>query len=244
MIVGLCFTSQSFAITDTSSSSEVTYYEQKKLASQEASTKMRLEYYEKYKTKWGYDLSILTAELLDGKLTEEYKFWEALKLMQNKKEIPERRIYVEKLKKYGADTSEFTEDVIADSGKFWAFYKKWEWVFKNPPKYEEKNIEKYSSEKYGEKNAEPKSETPKKDNTTIVQDRIIKIFIARLDAIPKEKLQDTLTRLEKNITRQLERAKSKSLKTLTIRLEKILEIVKERMDTQDDDALLDELFGN
>ena len=61
--------------------------------------------------------------------------------MQNLKEIPERKIYVDKLSKYGVDTSEFTESTIADSGKFWELYKKWEWVLKtNTPVTEKKEV--------------------------------------------------------------------------------------------------------
>ena len=47
---------------------------------------MRKEYYEKYKAK-GYDLSLLTSDIMDGTKTDENKFWEALKQVQNINEI-------------------------------------------------------------------------------------------------------------------------------------------------------------
>jgi hypothetical protein len=68
------------------SSTDGAYWEAKKVETQNKSTQMRKEYYEKYKAK-GYDLSLLTSDIMDGTKTDENKFWEALKQVQNINEI-------------------------------------------------------------------------------------------------------------------------------------------------------------
>ncbi len=225
-------------------SSDNAYYEQKKLAGQDASTKMRYEYYQKYKAKWWYDLSILTSELLDGRLTGEWQFWEALKKMQNLKEIPERKIYVDKLSKYGADTSEFTESTIADSGKFWELYKKWEWVLKtNIPATEKKEV--YVKEVRKEESVSyQETKNTSQIQKTQTQDRAIKIFILRLDRVPTEKLPATLEKLQKNIKNQMEVVSKKWSKLMLIRLDMMLKIVEERMESDSDEAMIESLFAN
>jgi hypothetical protein len=220
------------AVSDGSSSSyDQSSYEQKKLATQDSSTKMRREYYEKYKAKWGYDMSLLSPDILDGRITEEYRFWEALKKMQNLKEIPERKTYVEKLKKSWVDTSVFTDAVIADAGKFWELYKKLE-----PTASYKKPVEEIKTKEY------PKPVSAEAPEKIMHKDRAITLFVARLDKIDPAKLPETLQRLETNITKQITIAKSKWLPTLEKRLTTMLSIVRERMDTTTDESFIDTLF--
>lgn len=80
-----------------SGSNDAAYYEAKKLEAQSASTKMRLEYYQKYKAK-GYDMSLMTSDFLDASKTSESSFWEMLKKIQNTHEMVGRKEYVEKLR--------------------------------------------------------------------------------------------------------------------------------------------------
>lgn len=230
-----------------STSSDTAYYEQKKLAEQDASTKMRWEYYQKYKAKWGYDLSILTPEILDGRVTNESQFWEALKNMQNLKEIPERKMYAEKLIKYGADASDFTENIIADSWKFWEMYKKWEWVLKssNPvPEKKEVNDTPVKKEVETPKYVQQEQKYPQQVQKPQTQDRAIKLFVTRLDKVPSDKLPNTLIVLQKNIKKQLEIASKRGSKFTVSRLEQMLKIVEERMESDSDEALIEGLFAN
>jgi hypothetical protein len=74
------------AESSTSYTSDTAYWEAKKADAQIKSTQMRKEYYEKYKSK-GYDLSLLTTEIMDGTKTDENKFWEALRQVQNLNEM-------------------------------------------------------------------------------------------------------------------------------------------------------------
>jgi hypothetical protein len=229
------------------SSSDAAYYEQKKLAGQDASTKMRSEYYQKYKEKWGYDLSILTPEILDGRLTNESQFWEALKKMQNLKEIPERKIYAEKLIKYGADASDFSENTIADSGKFWEMYKKWEWVLKSNtslPEKKEVNDTPTKKEIEAPKYVQQEQKSLQQGQKPQVQDRAIKLFTTRLDKVPSDKLASTLIALQKNIKKQMEIASKKGSKLTISRLEQMLRIVEERMESDSDEAMIESLFAN
>ena len=235
-----------YAISE-SNSSDTAYYEQKKLAEQDTSTKMRWEYYQKYKSKWGYDLSILTPEILDGRVTNESQFWESLKKMQNLKEIPERKIYAEKLIKYGADASDFTENTLADSGKFWEMYKKWEWVLKsNTPVPEKKEVNDTPVKKEIEapKYVQKEQKSPQQAQKPQAQDRAIKLFVTRLDKVPSDKLENTLIVLQKNIKKQIEIASIKGSKLIVSRLEQMLRIVEERMESDSDEALIEGLFAN
>jgi hypothetical protein len=236
-----------YAITETSSFNEKEYWEQKKISSQEASTKMRLEYYEKYKAK-GYDVGLIAPELLDGKLTEESRFWEALKKVQNAKEIPERRAYLEKLKKYGLDTSIFTEDIIQDSGKFWELYKNHEKLLQER-KTEEENRLKQEKKLQEEKQKEQKKSLEVKpisenkgEKRAVITDRVVELFRARLEKIPEDTLIAYLPQLKKNIATQLEKARSKGAKLTISRLEKMLQIVETKQAEYEDLSLLDELF--
>lgn len=242
------------AMSDSSSysSSDASYWEQKKVEQQNKSTQMRKEYYEKYKTKW-YDVSLITADLLDGSKTDESKFWDILKKVQNLKEIPERKAYVEKLVSYGADASIFTDEVIQNSGKFWELVKsiepelkakKNEQMYleqkkKEESKYKEELQKKEQELKYKE---EKKTVDAPKNNT--IWDRIVKLFITRLEKVPADKLPATLNTLEVNIQKQLEIAKTKNSKVLINRLTTMLNIVQEKKSSQDDESLIDTLFGN
>ena len=234
------------------SSSDASYWEQKKIEQQNKSTQMRKEYYEKYKAKW-YDVSLITADLLDGSKTDESKFWEVLKKVQNLKEIPERKAYIEKLVSYGADASIFTEEIIQNSGKFWELVKSIEPELKakqneqmyleqkkkEESKYKEELKKKEQELKYKE---EKKTiETPKNN---AIGDRIVKLFITRLEKVPADKLPATLNTLEVNIQKQLEIAKTKNSKVLITRLTTMLNIVQEKKSSQDDESLIDTLFGN
>ncbi len=241
-------------MSDSSSYSnyDASYWEQIKVAQQNKSTQMRKEYYEKYKAKW-YDVSLLTADVLDGSKTDESTFWEILKKVQNLKEIPERKAYIEKLISYGADAAIFTDEVIQNSGKFWELVKsiepelkakKNEQMYleqkkKEESKYKEELQKKEQELKYKE---EKKTIEAPKNNT--IGDRIIKLFITRLEKVPADKLGTTLNTLEFNIQKQLEIAKMKNSKVLINRLTTMLNIVQEKKASQDDESLIDTLFGN
>lgn len=73
-----------------SSSSDSTNWEAKKVETQNKSTQMRKEYYEKYKTKW-YDVSLLTADVLDGSKTDESTFWKCSKKYKTSKKYQNER---------------------------------------------------------------------------------------------------------------------------------------------------------
>lgn len=154
---------------------------------------------------------------------------------------------------YGADASIFTEEIIQNSGKFWELVKSIEPELKakqneqmyleqkkkEESKYKEELKKKEQELKYKE---EKKTiETPKNN---AIGDRIVKLFITRLEKVPADKLPATLNTLEVNIQKQLEIAKTKNSKVLITRLTTMLNIVQEKKSSQDDESLIDTLFGN
>lgn len=156
---------------------ESNYYETSKdtmVSKQQASSTMRMEYYNKYLAK-GYDVSSIK-EYLDGTTTTESEFWEALKKMQNNHEVPDRRSYVAKLEKYGYDVSAFTESVIWDSGKFWEMVKMVESGKKPVPevkKEEYKKPEPMKNEDY--KKVEPVKQEYKEEVMKKVEEKKIEM---------------------------------------------------------------------
>ncbi len=228
-----------------SSSTDSAYWESKKVESQNKSTQMRKEYYEKYKAKW-YDMSLLTADLLDGTKTEESKFWDVLKKLQNQNEMQWRKDYVAKLNSKGIDISGFTEVVMYDSGKFWELanrlYSEYEKWVKQANTYKEEK--KYAEEKkYLEnKKTEDKKQDTKTSNPNI--EKAKKLFIQSLDKIPSDKQAVIYPRLEKNILRQMELAKKRNSKLLIQKLEAMLVTLRERMNNEEDDnSIINSLFS-
>lgn len=145
---------------------------------------------------------------------------------------------------YGADASIFTEEIIQNSGKFWELVKaiepelkakKKEQIYLDQKKKEqEKQQESKKKEQQELKYKEEKKaiEAPKNN---AIGDRIVKLFITRLEKVPADKLSDTLNILEVNIQKQLEIAKTKNSKVLISRLTIMLNIVQEKKASQDDE---------
>lgn len=233
------------------SSTDSAYWEAKKVETQNKSTQMRKEYYEKYKAKW-YDVSSLTADLLDGTKTEEGKFWDALKKLQNQHEMQGRKDYVTKLSSKWIDVSWFTETVMNDSGKFWELanrlYSEYEKSVKQAIIYKEekKSVEekKYVEEKKNSelKKTEDKKQDPKTSNVNI--EKAKKLFIQTLDKVPSDKQATTYPRLEKNILRQIEIAKKRESTLLVQKLETMLVVLRDRMNNaEDDNSIINSLFS-
>jgi hypothetical protein len=212
---------------------------------QKESSAMRMEYYNKYLAK-GYDVSSLKP-YLDAATTSESDFWEALKKVQNNKEVPERKAYVEKLKSKGYDVSGFTEEIIWDSGKFWNLYKMVESGAK-PVMEPKKEIP---------MNVEPKNEWKKPEMTQKVEEKktpaVPKIsqaqaeklkatMKARIAKLPADTRDATLTKLEVTLTKSLDAARARNAKLLIARYEVLLAVVQEELNNVDDEALVDALF--
>lgn len=222
---------------------------------QQASSNMRMQYYDKYLAK-GYDVSSLKP-YLDGTTTTESEFWEALKVVQNNKEVPERKMYVEKLKSKGYDVSGFTEEIIMDSGKFWNMYKMVESGEKpmmEPKKEMPKNME---PKKEMPMNVEPKNEMKKPEMTQKMEDKksqstpkisqaqaekLKAAMKARIAKLPADTRDATLVKLEASITKSLDAARARNAKILIARYEVLLSVVQEEMNNVDDEALVDALF--
>jgi hypothetical protein len=222
---------------------------------QQASSNMRMQYYDKYLAK-GYDVSSLKP-YLDGTTTTESEFWEALKVVQNNKEVPERKAYVEKLKSKGYDVSGFTEEIIMDSGKFWNMYKMVESGEKpmmEPKKEMPKNME---PKKEMPMYVEPKNEMKKPEMTQKMEDKksqpapkisqaqaekLKTAMKARIAKLPADTRDATLVKLETSITKSLDAARARNAKLLIARYEVLLSVVQEEMNNVDDEALVDALF--
>lgn len=251
------------AESNTSYTSDTAYWEAKKIESQNKSTQMRKEYYEKYKSKW-YDLSLLTADIMDGTKTDENKFWEALKQVQNLNEMPGRKEYVAKLSSKWIDVSGFTDTVMNDSGKFWTLanklYAEYEQSAKKEAEYkkelEYKKQEEYKKEleskkqeekkyietKYEEKKVENKPTTINKIHSANIE-RAKKIFIQNLDKIPVDKRDVVYQRVEKNIIKQLEISRKRWATLLTLKLEAMLVILQSKMNEDaSDESIVNSLF--
>lgn len=246
---------------------ESAYWQQKTIETQKKSTEMRKGYYDTFKAKW-YDVSSITADLLDGSKTEEWKFWEALKKVQNIHEMADRKAYVEKYRSKGVDVSGFTDEVMNDSGKFWELIKKLQGAYEEKQKETSaKEKEAYMKEKEAKRVAEESKRTAeqekksqatvekktssddaKKSQTEATQkakntsnalvERAKKLFIERLDKIPEAEQAEAFAKLEKNIMRQLEVAKKRNTKILILKLEAFLQVLQERMDGDVDDESL------
>lgn len=231
------------AITDSASTSDSQYYEEKKLLEQKRSTEMRLEYYNKYKAK-GYDVSLLTP-YLDASKTTETDFWNILKKVQNNHEVPGRREYVAKLQSKWYDISRFTEAIIWDSGKFWEMVKFIE--YNTTPtavatkkeemktKIEEKKTE--VTKKVEEKKDEVKTKVSQSQN-----DRLKALMKARIAKLPADTRDATLMRLESTLTKAIASAQAKNAKMLAARYEALLSVVREEMNSVDDETLISSLF--
>lgn len=177
--------------------------------------------------------------------------------------MADRKAYVEKYRQKGMDVSGFTDAVMNDSGKFWELVKKLQTAYEQieKEKYmkekdekraleEKKYLEAKESKKIAEttKTTTDTAETKEKKMTTKAQDRPAlsekarKALQDRLDKIPEEKRATLLPRMLKNAEAQLAKAEEKGSKLLIRKLEAIVEIIKEEMESDDDDSLLDSIF--
>lgn len=227
---------------------ESNYYEPSKesiVAKQQSSSAMRMQYYDKYIAK-GYDVSSIKP-YLDGATSTEWEFWEALKKMQNTNEVPDRRSYVAKLQKNGYDVSGFTETVIWDSWKFWEMVKSIE----NAKKYvQEVKKEEYKAvemkKEESVKTEYKKVEEKKSEGITKLQwsssDRLKSAMKARIAKIPAESRDVVLIRLHDILVKNIANAQAKNAKLLAARYEIMLAVVREEMETVDDETLINSLF--
>lgn len=224
------------------------YYEPSKemiAEKQQASSNMRMEYYNKYAAK-GYDVSSLKP-YLDGATTTESEFWEALKVVQNNKEVPERKMYVEKLRSKGYDVSGFTEAVILDSGKFWNMYKMVESGAK-PVTEPKKEMPVYVEQKKEEKKTEMTAKVEEKKAQAVAKisqaqaEKLKSAMKARIAKLPADTRDATLVKLESTLMKSLESARARNAKLLVARYEVLLGVVQEEMNSVDDEALVDSLF--
>ncbi len=227
-----------YAISDST-----TNYTEKAAYEQSKSATMRLEYYNKYKAK-GYDVSSLDA-YLDASKTTESQFWEALKIVQNNHEVPQRREYVAKLQSKGYDVSGFTEAVILDSGKFWEMVKAIEYgtkpVTTEVKKEEYKKAVEAKKEEVKAKVEEKKTEVKTKVSQS-QNERLKALMKARIAKIPAESRDATLTRLESTLIKAIESARARNAKILAARYEALLSVVQEEMNAIDDETLINSLF--
>ncbi|MFZ2256388.1 MAG: hypothetical protein WAW59_07115 [Patescibacteria group bacterium] len=240
-----------YAISDTTDYAEKQAYEQSK------SSQMRLEYYNKYKAK-GYDVSLLTADILDGNKTGEDKFWYVLKQVQNNHEVPDRRNYVAKLKSHGYDVSGFTDTVIWDSGKFWEMVKAVEAGKNIEAKKEEVKKEEYKKVEAKKEEVKKAVETKKEDVKAKVEEkktetvkklaqsqteRLKTLMKARIAKLPTATRDATLARLEQALIKGIELARAKNSTILAARYEVLLVVVQEEMNNIDDEALIESIFA-
>ncbi len=108
--------------TDTKNT-DAKYWEDQKAQAQVKSTEMRKAKYTELLGRWA-DVSILTADLLDATKTDEWKFWDAVRIIQQAGEIKARKEYLTKISSQGIDISGFTDAIIADGNAFWELAKK------------------------------------------------------------------------------------------------------------------------
>lgn len=208
-------------------------------------TQMRMEYYNTYKAK-GYDVSLLTADILNPQKTEESQFWEVFKQVKNNYEIPQRREYVAKLKSYGYNVSAFTETIIVDGTGFWDIVKYIESKKKpevvTPVKPVEVTVapEKKGEEKKGE---EKKVESTRKISQT-QEKRLVTLMKNRIAKIQESSRSATLTRLEQALINAIESARTRKNTLLIARYEILLAVVQEEIGNTDDELLVESLFNN
>ncbi len=234
------------------------------LARQQDSSAMRTKYYNEYKTK-GYDMSSLEA-YLDASKTSDSEYWAAFKRIKDSKEIPERRTFVEKLKSQGYNVDNFSEEIILDSGKFWAMVKsvqaskpatdvnKEEYKKSEPVKQDYKKDE-YKKEEY--KKVEPvKKENKDEYNTKeakkapsmeeksqIYTEKLKTLMKDRIAKLPADTREATLARIESSLMKAIESAKSKNATRLATRYQVLLAVVQAEMDDSSDEDLVNSLFN-
>lgn len=204
---------------------------------------MRTDYYNQYKAK-GYDVAPLAA-YLDASKTSDSEFWAAFKVIKDKKEIPERREYVAKLKSKGYDVARFTEEVILDSGKFWEMVKAVEYGTKSAvteTKKEEVKVKVEEKKTEVKTKVEEKKEEVKTKVSQSQNERLKALMKARIAKIPTESRDATLTRLESTLTKAIELARARNAKILAARYEILLSVVQEEMNAIDDETLINSLF--
>jgi hypothetical protein len=318
----------------TSSMNSSEYWAEKKVQIEQRSTEMRKAKYSELQSKW-VDVSTLTSDILDASKIEEWIFWDTLKKIQQAQEIKSRTEFLIKLANQSVDTSQFTDEVIADGQKFWDLVKKlqstprpqisdrpnmnpkvetggladreyqeistrkknveylrehgmdvsgftdsvisdptafWKLVdtikgnamkqSKNSPMKKDDdmmNREQWSSkmmwgsgmmnrDKMGEKENVSEEKMVKKESpmkSTVrpaLTEKARKLLQDKLDKIPSEKRDTILPKMLKTAQSQFETAKTKSNKTLIRKLEAIIEIIQDEIDSEDDSSLIDSLL--
>jgi len=212
---------------------------------------MRVEYFNQYKAK-GYDMAPL-ADYLDASKTSDGQFWDAFKVIKDKKEIPDRRAHVAKLQSMGYNVSGFSEAVILDSGKFWEMVKSVEAGKKTEVKKEEYKKEEVKKEEYKKEEVKKVIETKKEEVKTKVEEKKVQItnsqttrlkslMKTRISRLPVDTRDVTLARLETALKTSIESANKRGAKLLAARYEILLSVVQEEISNIDDEALINGLF--
>lgn len=178
-------------------------------------------------------------------------------LDKQSQEIANRKQVIAELVKAGIDTSGFTDEVIRNGDAFWKLMdylkpkieslKKWkkpetkEWDDSMKEREEEKWMKYGSGSEYREQMT--KKETPMKaSDRPALSEKARKLLQDKLDKIPSEKRDILLPKMLKTAQVQLKTAQTKSNKILIRKLEAIIEIIQDEIDSSDDSSLIDSLL--
>lgn len=161
---------------------------------------------------------------------------------------------VAELKKAGVDVSGFTDEVIADGQAFWKLaetFKSFKEKIEANKKALQEDVKK--SENKDEKEVKNEDSTSEKMNSPqekkqvnmrpALTEKARKTLQDKLDKIPAEKRDTLLPKMLKTAQNQLDTAKEKGNKLLVRKLEAILEIIQDEIDSGDDNSLIDSLIA-
>ncbi len=165
-------------------------------------------------------------------------------------ELKNRRNIVAELAKLWVDTSVFTEEVINNPQEFWKLaesyrnIKQQSYSGKNMPNPQMKDKER-SDDSSREKMSEWINSTSEKKVTPArpaLTEKARKLLQEKLDKIPAEKRDTLLPKMLKSAQAQLEAAQKKGNKVNIRKLEAIVEIIQDEIESEDDEGLIDSLF--
>jgi DNA-binding ferritin-like protein (Dps family) len=165
-------------------------------------------------------------------------------------ELANRKRIVEELKTLWADVSGFTDAVINDPQAFWKLAETFRTLKqqsnsgKNMPNPQMKDKER-SDDTSREKMNEWMNSTSEKKVTPVrpaLTEKARKLLQAKLDKIPTEKRDTLLPKMLKSAQAQLEAAQKKGNKVNIRKLEAIVEIIQDEIESEDDESLIDSLF--
>ncbi len=156
-------------------------------------------------------------------------------------EIANRKKIVAELSKAGIDTSAFTDEVIADGQAFWKLAETYR--SKKESMMNSDKMKSGSGMKMTEESGVKKESSSKVNTRPALTEKARKLFQDRLDRIAEDKRDTLLPRMLKNAESQLAKAEEKGSKVIIRKLEAMIEMIQDEIDSEDDDELIDLLMA-